>query len=169
MQGIQLANGRAGTHLGSETVPAVCGWVHARMHEPQVWEAWETPTHTPPFLGFSAKEGHVPRMFAGAFFLLNAGPGSFNPQPDGESCWQRRGPHIIVPFTKAHLSGSSGVGWELGWEHRPAFIPPRRAEESRTCLPAGGGGHCKQGLLQGGNHRSCLRKAGDGEGRGAMV
>lgn len=127
MQGIQLANGRAGTHPGSETVPAVCGWVHARMHEPQVWEAWETPTHTPPFLGFSAKEGHVPRMFAGAFFLLNAGPGSFNPQPDGESCWQRRGPHIIVPFTKAHLSGSSGVGWELGWEHRPAFIPPRRA------------------------------------------
>ena len=41
------------------------------------------------------------------------------------------------PFGETHLSASSGVGWELGLEHRPAFIPPRcwsgRRTASLTC------------------------------------
>lgn len=92
-------------------------------------------------------------MFAG-LFRLGSYPGFFNPQPDGDCCWQREGPHIIVPFTEAHLSRSSGVGRELGCKHRPAIMPLQQARRDLHILPAGGDGHHKQGLLQGGNTKA---------------
>lgn len=106
-----------------------------------------SPTRPP------VSEGHIPGCLL-ALFRLGSYPGSFNPRPDGDCCWQREGPHIIVPFTEAHLSRSSGVGWELGCKHRAAIMPLQQARGDLHILPAGGDGHHKQGLLQGGNTKA---------------
>ena len=86
-----------------------------------------------------------------ALFRLGTYPGSFNPQPDGKSCWhcwRREGPRSFVrlmehtsqqvPGWGGSLAGSTGQPLshlDIGW-----------TKESVADLPAGGDGHHKQGF-----------------------
>lgn len=77
-----------------------------------------SPTLSPVFL---PRRGTSPGCLQ-ALFRLGTYPGSFNPRPDGKSCWhcwQREGPHTIVSFMKhtsqevpvwgGSLAGSTGL------------------------------------------------------------
>lgn len=102
-----------------------------------------------------------------ALFRLGTYPVPFNPRPEGKSCWhcwQRGGPHSIVPILGHTSQQVPGWGGSLaGSTGLPlSHLDVSRPAGSLAGLLAGGDGHHKHGLLQGGSAKASSRELGLG-------
>ena len=158
----------AGLVLSRKDVTALSGWGGGRVLLRETQAVTVTPS-----LVFLPRRGTSPGCLQ-ALFRLGTYPGSFNPRPDGKSCWhcwRREGPRSFVPLMEHTSQQVPGWGGGLaGSTGQPlSHLDVRWPEESVADLPAGGDSHHKQGLLQGGSSRGSPRRAGRWEDGGGIA